>query len=194
RDDFVVDAKRAAGDRAGEAAEVEIRAIHPLDRQPERLRRAVVLDVDRFQIVEQMRPRVPGRSRAGRRHVVAVPRRDRDGLELLEAEIDRELRKGVGDLVEHTLGVIDEIYLVDGEDGVTDAEQAGDDRVPAGLRQQAFARIDEQHGKLAIGGAGRHVTRVLLVARRVGDDEGPAWRREIAVGDVDGDALFALRL
>ena len=29
--------------------------------------------------------------------------------------------------------------------------------------------------------------------RRVGDDEGAPWRREVAVGDVDRDALFALR-
>jgi hypothetical protein len=32
----------------------------------------------------------------------------------------------------------------------------------------------------------------LLVARRVGDNEATPWGREIAVGDVDGDALLAL--
>jgi hypothetical protein len=30
------------------------------------------------------------------------------------------------------------------------------------------------------------------VARTVGDDEPPPRRREVAVGDVDGDALLAL--
>ena len=57
-----------------------------------------------------------------------------------------------------------------------------------------LARIDQQHGEVAVRGAGRHVARVLLVARRVGDDEFPPRRREIAIGDVDGDALLALGL
>ncbi len=39
---------------------------------------------------------------------------------------------------------------------------------------------------------GHHVARVLDVAGRVGDDELPQWGGEVAVGDVDGDALLAL--
>ena len=39
---------------------------------------------------------------------------------------------------------------------------------------------------------GRHVAGVLLVARRVGDDELALVGGEEAVGDVDGDALLAL--
>jgi hypothetical protein len=31
------------------------------------------------------------------------------------------------------------------------------------------------------------------MARRIGDDEGAPWRGEVAVGDVDGNALFAFR-
>ena len=42
------------------------------------------------------------------------------------------------------------------------------------------------------GGAGDHVARVLNVAGRVGDDELAPRRGEVAVGDVDGDALLAL--
>jgi hypothetical protein len=37
-----------------------------------------------------------------------------------------------------------------------------------------------------------HVARILLVAGRVGDDEGAPRRGEIAVGHVDSDALLAL--
>ncbi len=67
-------------------------------------------------------------------------------------------------------------------------KQARDDGVAAGLRQQALARVDQQDGELRIGGAGRHVAGVLLVAGRVGDDEGALLGREIAVGDIDGTA------
>ena len=58
--------------------------------------------------------------------------------------------------------------------------------------EQALARVDQQDGELGGGGAGRHVARVLLVAGRVGDDERAPGGREIAIGDVDGDALLAL--
>ena len=66
--------------------------------------------------------------------------------------------------------------------------------VPAGLRQHALAGIDQQHREIGGRGAGRHVAGVLLVAGRVGDDEVRAGGREIAVGDVDRDALLALGL
>ena len=62
----------------------------------------------------------------------------------------------------------------------------------ARLLDDAVARIDQQDGELR-GRRGRdHVARVLLVARRVGDDELALRRGEVAVRDVDGDALLAL--
>ena len=64
----------------------------------------------------------------------------------------------------------------------------------ARLRQQALARVDQQDREIGVGGAGRHVAGVLLVAGRVGDDERALLGGEIAIGDVDGDALLALGL
>ena len=72
----------------------------------------------------------------------------------------------------------------------------------ARLRQQRhrrrpeveLGRVDEDDGRIAAGRGGDHVPRVLLVAGRVGDDELALARREIAVGDVDRDALLALGL
>ena len=61
-----------------------------------------------------------------------------------------------------------------------------------GLGQHALARVDQEHGEVGGRGAGDHVARILLVARRVGDDELALLGREEAVGDVDGDALLAL--
>ena len=53
------------------------------------------------------------------------------------------------------------------------------------------ASIEDQR-EVRGGRAGDHVARVLNVAGRVGDDELALRRREVAVGDVDGDALLAL--
>ena len=64
--------------------------------------------------------------------------------------------------------------------------------VPARLLPDAVPRIDEEDRDVGGRGAGRHVARVLLVARGVGQDEFSARRREVAVGDVDRDSLFAL--
>ena len=61
-----------------------------------------------------------------------------------------------------------------------------------GLGLQPLARVDEQHGDLAPGSAGDEVAGILLVTGRIGDDEAAGFGREIAPGDVDGDALLAL--
>jgi hypothetical protein len=70
--------------------------------------------------------------------------------------------------------------------------------VAACLRQQGhgpaqvqLGDVHQHHGGVAAGGGGDHVACVLLVARRVGDDELARRRGEVAVGHVDGDALFA---
>lgn len=63
-----------------------------------------------------------------------------------------------------------------------------------GLHQDTLAGVDQDDGKLRGRGAGRHVARVLLMARRVRDHEGAPRGREEAVGDVDGDALLPLGL
>ena len=60
--DFVARSGAAADNRPGKAAEIGVGPIDPLHRHPERLAGAVVLDVDRFEIVEQMRPGIPGRA------------------------------------------------------------------------------------------------------------------------------------
>src|SRR5882724_1527824 len=64
----------------------------------------------------------------------------------------------------------------------------------AGLGQHALARIDQNDGKVGIGSTGRHVAGILLMARRVGDDELAFVGGEEAIGDVDGNALLALGL
>ena len=88
--------------------------------------------------------------------------------------------------------IADQVHLVDREHDPADAEQRHQVAVPAGLRQHALARIDQDDGQVGGRGAGHHVARVLLVPGRVGDDELAPLGGEEAVGDVDGDALLAL--
>ena len=73
-----------------------------------------------------------------------------------------------------------------------DAQQRHDERVAARLRQDALAGIDHQNGDIGGRRTRRHVAGVLLVTRRVGDDELALFGREKAIGNVNRDALFAL--
>ena len=62
-DDRVARRDPSAGDRAGDAAEIEVRAVDPLRRQAERRRAPVLLDLDALEIVHQMRALEPRRAR-----------------------------------------------------------------------------------------------------------------------------------
>jgi hypothetical protein len=66
--------------------------------------------------------------------------------------------------------------------------------MPARLGHNSLAGVDENNGQVRGGSSGHHVARVLLVARSVGDDEFAFQRSEIAIGNVDGNPLLALRL
>ena len=97
-------------------------------------------------------------------------------------------------MVIHFLRVIDEVHLVDRDDKVLDTQQIGDEAVTLGLLDHTLARIDQNDGEVCCRGTSHHVAGVLNVARSIGDDEFALWRSEVAIGDIDGDALFALGL
>ena len=58
--------------------------------------------------------------------------------------------------------------------------------------EHAEARVDQDDARRRRSTRRCHVARVLHVAGRVGDDELAPLGGEVAVGDVDGDALLAL--
>ena len=124
--------------------------------------------------------------------VVAVERAQRDELDVLHVQARQELLELVADFDEALLAPVHQVHLVHGDDQVRDAQQRGDAGVAAALLDDALARVHQHDGEVGGGGAGDHVARVLDVARRVGDDEPAARRGEVAVGDVNGDALLAL--
>ncbi len=145
-----------------------------------------------LEVVEQRHALVPPHRLGALDDVVAVQRADRDEHEVLDLELRGERAELVADAFEHDLVVVDEIHLVDAHDEVRHAEQRRDERVALGLLDDALARIDEDHRQIRGRRPGDHVARVLHVAGGVGDDELAPRRVEVAVGDVDRDALLAL--
>ena len=131
---------------------------------------------------------------ASLRLVTLSPFRPDTGIAIQSLDPDL-LREGAiigDDRVERGLVVIDQVHLVHREHEAADADQLGEIGMPPRLGQHALARIDQEHGEVGGRGAGHHVARILLVARRIGDDELALLAREEAIGDVDRDALLAL--
>ncbi|MCB5293120.1 hypothetical protein BJQ90_02565 [Arthrobacter sp. SO3] len=72
------------------------------------------------------------------------------------------------------------------------AQQLQHGQVPAGLLEDTLAGVNEHDDGIRGGRAGHRVLGVLHVPGAVREDEAAAVRGEVAVGDVDGDALFPL--
>ena len=65
--------------------------------------------------------------------------------------------------------------------------------MPYGLLHDTVACIHENHGEVGSRRTGNHVSGILDVARSIGDDEFTFRRSEIAVCDIDSDALLPFR-
>ena len=149
-------------------------------------------DVDRLQVIEQGRALVPGHVLRPADHVVAQQGGNRHEGDLRDIEARGEVLVVGDDLVEALLRPVDQVHLVHGHYHVLDLQQGGDEGMAAGLLDDAVARVHEDDGQVGRGGPGDHVAGVLDVARGVGDDELALRGREVAVGDVNRDPLFAL--
>ena len=180
-------------DRPRVPAKVEVRAVHPLDRHPQRLvARARLVDLDALEEPHQRRSPIPAHGDRFLDDVVPLHRGDRDAGDRGELEIDRQPPVLLLDPGEHLPRIADEIHLVHRQDHVPDAEQRHDEAVTAGLGEDPLSGVDQDDAQIGGRCPGHHVAGVLLVAGRVGDDEVPPRGREVAVGDVDGDPLLAL--
>jgi len=71
------------------------------------------------------------------------------------------------------------------------AQQRRNISMAARLYEHTLCGIDKHDRSICRGGAGGHVARVLLVARRIRDDELAPRRGEVAIRNIDGDALLA---
>lgn len=101
---------------------------------------------NRFQIGQQRRAGVPGHPVTRLHHVVPLERRHRNRLNRDQPQVGGESLIGTHDLFKHGPIPGNEIHLVHGDHDVLHAEHGNDAAMPAGLRQDTLARIDQQDG------------------------------------------------
>ncbi len=194
--DFVALVHDAAGQGAGETTEVQVRTVDVLHRETQVGVVAVVGDLDGFENLHQRLAGVPRRTLALVDHVVAFERghRHEGHGARLERNAFGELQVIRLDLLEYALVKAIDVHLVDGHHDVFDTQQRGDKAVSTGLGLHAVAGVDQDDRQVTGGGTGGHVAGVLLMAGGVGDDEFALGGGEVAVGNIDGDALLTLGL
>ena len=187
----------SAGDGVGR--QCALRPDHQLHREAEALQVAFefVRGRQRLEDFEQGRAVVPGRAVRAVHDVVAVERGHRNDLQVgdaigAEPELAADFLHVGLDPAEHVLAEVHEVDLVHGDNHVRHAQQLQHGEVPAGLLQDTLAGVNEHDDGVRGGRAGHRVLGVLHVAGAVREDEAAAVRGEVAVGDVDGDALFPL--
>ena len=142
--------------------------------------------------MQQRRAIVPRCAHGSLGDIVAVTRGNGDRRNGAKAEIGHELMALRSDFIKARAAEFDEIHLVDGQHDVPHAEHRHDVGVAARLRQNSLSRVDQDDRQIRGGSACRHIARILLVARRIRHDERASARAEVAIGDINGDALFAL--
>ena len=156
--------------------------------------RGGVRDFDVFEVMDEGRALVPRRlDRGGEGDVVALEPRNRDCGEAFDPDFRSESGVIGDNRIEGRLIVADQVHLVHRQHQMPDAEQVDEVGMAPCLLQHALARIDQDHGQIGGRSACHHVAGVLFMPRRIGDDELALLGREEAIGDIDGDALFALR-
>jgi hypothetical protein len=118
----------------------------------------------------------------------------------LETDLFSQFAVGCGNGLIFGFVEVEQVEFVDGDDDVGAAQEFQNRAVAFGLRQKdgfAAGKIDARCVYQDDGGIGGrctryHVAGVLLVSRRVGNNEFAFGRGEITIGHVNGNALFAL--
>src|SRR5215469_13104422 len=114
---------RAGDHRARKPAKIAVRAIDPLDRKSKWPVRMAVGNVYGMEMIEQRRALIPRHTHRALDYIVTEARGERDRCDRHISEIRRKGIKAVGDLLKTAPLESDEVYLIDGEHEVMNAEQ-----------------------------------------------------------------------
>ena len=142
-------------------------------------------------MVQQGGTIIPGHPVGSGDDIIAMKRLYWDRRDIGEAKPVIQACEVSQDRLEPVFGVIDKVHLVDRQHDIPDAEKRRDEGMASCLGKPPFARVDHHDRQRSGGGTDHHIARILIMSRGVGDNEVPLVRGEIAVSDIDGDALLS---
>src|SRR5690349_17293451 len=96
--------------------------------------------------------------------------------------------------LQRRLRIADLVHLVDEGDALPDAEQARNLELAPRRRGETLGDVHEHHHGIGVRRPARQVVGIVLVVRRVGEDEPALPGREIAVYDLDAGAFTGTSL
>ena len=137
---------------------------------------------------------VPGHLRRPAENIVAVPGSHRNDLGRRHAntgQVAADFRRNLGEAL---FGKVHGVHFVDRHGQLLQPQQMQQIAMAPRLLAHAFHGVDDQHRGIGIGGAGDHVLKKFLVARRIDDDIGTQTTVELDMGGIDGDALIPFGL
>ena len=128
----------------------------------------VIADVYGFQKFQQRRAFVPGSAVGFLYYVIAVESRQRNAIDVWNAQWVDE-----GPIIGHNLveDFFRKVYLIDRQYYVFDTQQRNQVGMTAGLGDDTGTCVHQNDGQIGGGAAGNHVTGVLFVSRSIGNDE-----------------------
>ena len=144
-----------------------------------------------FQVVKECAPFVPGHVLTTGDDIVAMKGGHGNESDILNIEFCSEVCVFLDNSIVGFLTVIYQVHLVDTHEDVWDLQEGSNEGVAFGLFDYAFACIHEDEGKVGGRSTGNHVSGVLYVSWGICNDEFTLWRSEVAVGNINGDALLA---
>src|SRR3546814_2261496 len=87
------------------------------------------------------------------------------------------------DLVKAFLTIAHQVHLVDRQHHIADADQVNEIAMPPRLCQHALPGVNQDNGEVGGRSTRHHVPRILLMARRVSDNELALFGREEAISE-----------
>ena len=99
-----------------------------------------------FKNMQQRAAAIPRRSRTDADYVIPLQRADGNEMDVRKIQIAREFLEIRTDVREYLLAVVNEVHFIHGNNNVRDRKQRSDKRMPARLRQNTFARVDQNDG------------------------------------------------
>ena len=176
-----------------ETTEVKVRAQHILHRETEIREVMIIIDMNRFEEVQQRDSFIPWCAFGLIHNVVTVQSRKRNTVHIRNTQRFYEFLVFRYNLVEPFLGEVHQVHLIDRQHHVLDAQQRYQKSMTTGLGNHTRTGVYQDNCQIGRRATGNHITCILFVSRSIRNDKLTAIGREVAVSHINRNPLLTLR-